>query len=49
MEQYGRKLGADPDQWFAMADAVPVSATHFEILVDKQWVTYGSYQNEVHP
>ena len=35
LESYGRTLGAHPEHWFAVVDAIPIVQTTFEVLLDE--------------
>ncbi|GAB3104608.1 hypothetical protein GCM10027288_11860 [Bordetella tumbae] len=40
MELYGRKLGADRANWFAIARPVTTVDTRFSLYLDHCWVNY---------
>jgi len=37
MERAGKKRGADPSQWFAIAESVPLDQLLLEVFVDNAW------------
>jgi hypothetical protein len=37
MEQYGKRLGAHPSDWFAVPEPILVSELQFEVLLDWKW------------
>jgi hypothetical protein len=44
MEQYGKRLGAQPSDWFSVPEPILLSELRFEVLLDWKWHLEDPYE-----